>query len=527
MCHRVYCSRFLRRLSLETEKPSNSERIMSLGHLTPATVFGVLVTAPTLWLIAHLVLTEQDQLQLILIAWVVLIGAVELLRVPTWRGVEVSLGFPLLIAVAFTFPPGIAALVALLGSCDPREWKKEVTLLRAMFNRCQVALAVLAASATFHALTTIRAPLVQVFPAALLATLVDYVINLSLVTIGAALVYRVKPLVIVRELLGRGQEFMISYVGLGIVGTVLARLDSLPNIGFWSVLTVLAPLLFARQMFVRSVALEEAHKELQDREQVLRVLSNRMAEEREEERESIAGYLHDDLAQHLFRLSIQVDVARRHLTTGKLGDVETDLEKIKSAKQDTSDRVRQLIRELHRSPLGPAGLEQAIQSFVAETGRNSGVQFHTDIAEVELPAAIALLMYHNAREATMNSLKHANAKNFWITVHHDDKTIEMVLKDDGDGFDTSAPGPEGHFGMTMMRERAAAGGGTFEVQSGPGLGTTITVRFPTSLLGQDEEEGPVPTTNSPAPGGDASPGSHEIETGEQEGVPSSTGSLLA
>ena len=69
-------------------------------------------------------------------------------------------------------------------------------------------------------------------------------------------------------------------------------------------------------MFFRSQALEEAHKELQEREQVLRALSNAMAEERADERLQIAGYLHDDLAQVLFRLSIQVDVARKLLAEG-------------------------------------------------------------------------------------------------------------------------------------------------------------------------------------------------------------------
>ena len=71
-------------------------------------------------------------------------------------------------------------------------------------------------------------------------------------------------------------------------------------------------------MFFRSQALEEAHKELQEREQVLKTLSNAMAEERADERLQIAGYLHDDLAQVLFRLSIQVDVARKLMDKGEL-----------------------------------------------------------------------------------------------------------------------------------------------------------------------------------------------------------------
>ena len=125
-------------------------------------------------------------------------------------------------------------------------------------------------------------------------------------------------------------------------------------------------------MFLRSQALEEAHKELKDREQVLRTLSNAMAEERADERQQIAAYLHDDLAQVLFRLSIQVDVARKLLDKGDLVETGEQLEKIRESKQDTSDRIRALIRHLHRSPLGAKGLAEALESFTDEVGTRLG-----------------------------------------------------------------------------------------------------------------------------------------------------------
>src|SRR5205809_7655453 len=98
--------------------------------------------------------------------------------------------------------------------------------------------------------------------------------------------------------------------------------------------------MFARQVFFRSKALEEAHKELQVREQVLEQLSNRMAEERQDERAQIAAYLHDDLAQMLFRLSLQVDIAKRHLRAATAEEVEKDLENIRETKNRTNELVR-------------------------------------------------------------------------------------------------------------------------------------------------------------------------------------------
>lgn len=493
---------------------------MSVRHPTRATLFALVVSIPTMGAIAYLVFDGGGQIDPSVIPWLLLVAAVDLLPVPTWRGVQVGMGFPLLMAVALLYPPGIAAAVALLGSSDPRELKGEVTVLRALFNRSQVALAVLAASSILHAHTSVAESLVLILPVALLASTVDYAVNATLVTVAASLSYGLSPVIFARQLLGRGQDILVSYIGLGIVGTVMAKLYDLPEgLGFWSVIFVLAPLLFARQMLFRSRALEEAHKELQVREQVLRALSNRMAEERQDERAAIAAYLHDDLAQLLFRLSIQVDVARKHLSNKRIEQAGESLDKIKETKQETSDRVRALIRDLHRSPLGHAGLAEALHGFIAEAARDSGVRFHTDIAEVALPAPIALLVYHIAREGTMNALKHAHASNMWVEVKQDSDNIELVLRDDGAGFDTEAPGPEGHFGLAMMRDRAQVGGGTFELESAPGAGTTITVRFPTSLLRQDGEPSAPPAAASDTD--DVSPGSPEDESTSPDPSPES------
>jgi len=472
-------------------------------------LFEVLVIVPTLGGIIYLLFRDREglsaQLLVELAVWVGIIALVELVPVPMWRGTHISMGFPLLMGVGFLYLPAAAGMAAFLAASDPREFKQEVSALRALFNRCQVALAVFASSAVFHAIATIgvSGTLVLV-TAAMLAAVVDYLVNSGLVTVAASIHYKMPPSRVLRELRvgGRG-EFVISYLGLAIFGLILAHFFHVEGVGFWAVPGYVLPLLLARQMFFRSRALEEAHKELQDREQVLRALSTRMAEERQDERAQIAAYLHDDLAQLLFRLSLQVDIARRHLAAGKIDQTEQALEDIKETKAKTSERIRALIRDLHRSPLGHAGLAEALHGFIVETARDSDVHFHTDIDEVPLPPPIALLVYHIAREGVMNALNHADAANVWLTVRQDGDTVELVLKDDGAGFDLEAPPPEGHYGLTMMRERALVGGGTFQLASAPGQGTQITVRIPTSWL-QPETVGPEKRSSSPS---DASRGS--------------------
>jgi signal transduction histidine kinase len=482
--------------------------------------FELLVSVPTLVgggiLIAHDPAAFRDYWGE-LVFWAALIGLVELLPVPAWRGLTISVGFPLLMVVAFLYEPAAAAAVALVGASDPREYRREVTILRALFNRCQVALSVLAASAFFHGLTgfgreTKPGPWLALLLAAAGASLVDYAVNSGLVATFVSLRTGVPIRQVARELrIGRLSEFLVSYFGLGLVGLSLAVLYN--SVEVWALPAILAPLLFARQMFFRSQALEEAHVELKDREQVLRSLSNAMAEERADERLQIAGYLHDDLAQVLFRLSIQVDVARKLLEKGQTEDVAAQLDKIRHSKQETSDRIRALIRDLHRSPLGAKGLAEALESFTDEVGRDSSIRFHRDVEDIDLPAPIALLVYHIAREGVMNALKHAQPRDVWITVREEDDDIVLSMRDNGVGFDTEAPGPEGHFGMAMMRERAQVGGGRFEVESTPGEGTTITVRFPKSLLQQEpppeplgEGGGPGPSPIEPPEGGRGLPG---------------------
>jgi len=464
-------------------------------------ILKVSVVVPTFGLLAWSMATDFEEFEVAWLIWAVLIGAIELLPVPAWSGLSISVGFPLLMMVAILYPPATAGVLALLGASDAREFRREIPLLTALFNRAQVALSVTAASAVFHTLAVLevdgsaQSPPWVLISAAALAAVADYLVNGSLVTAYMSIRMGISPWQVVRQLrIGNSRDFLVSYLGLGILGLAAAVLWT--EVKWWSIPAYLAPLLFARQVFLRSQALEEAHRELQEREEILRELSNTMAEERADERLKIAGYLHDDLAQVLFRLSLQVDIARKMLEKGDLSDLVTQLDKIRESKQDTSDRIRALIRDLHRSPLGAKGLADALESFTDEVGRDSGVVFHRDVQEISLPAPIALLIYHVAREGVMNALKHAQATDMWIGVVEESDDIVLRLRDNGVGFDSSAPGPEGHYGMAMMRERAKVGGGSFEVTSSPGTGTTITARFPIALLQREQMSDSAPASAS-------------------------------
>jgi signal transduction histidine kinase len=456
--------------------------------------FELLVVIPTLGLVVSQLIageavffTDREHL-LGAVFWVVVIGLVELLPVPGWRTLQVSLDFPLATAVALLYSPVVAALIVLLGSSDPREFRREIPALRAIFNRCQVSLATFAASLTFHGLGGDVRFWGKVLPAAVPAVFVDFVLNTLLVSIVTSLIHRVPISLVLRKMrIGNPAEFLVSYIGLGFVGVLLARLYD--ELGWWAVAGFVLPLLLARQMFFRTRALEDATKELQDREVVLRALSDRMAEERQDERQQIAAYLHDDLAQVIYRMSLHIDISERQLETGNSDEAREEIDAIRKAKERAQELIRALIRDLHRSPLGRAGLVQALFSFCNDVERDSHIRIRAELSEVDLPAPVQLLCYQVAREAVMNAVKHSGADMITLTLGEAEDGARLSIADDGAGFDVEQGSPEGHFGLTMMRERAQVAGGSFRIESTPGEGTTVIAEFPTSLLGAPTGDG--------------------------------------
>src|SRR6266540_5962444 len=119
-------------------------------------VFEAAVTLPILGVVVYGIVRRPEAFTHGLVLWIVLVAAVDLLPVAAWRGVEMLLDFPLLVAVAMLYRPETACAALFIASFDTWEFKRQVSVLRAGFNRAQVAASALAASATFHALGTVN-----------------------------------------------------------------------------------------------------------------------------------------------------------------------------------------------------------------------------------------------------------------------------------------------------------------------------------------------------------------------------------
>jgi signal transduction histidine kinase len=227
------------------------------GNPVALQIYELLVVVPTLlYLIAHAVTHPGGFADPTILFWTLAIAVVDLMPVTVGEELQLSLSFPIELAVAMLFAPPVAMLITLLGSFDPREFRGELPLLKAMFIRSQVAISILCESALFHLLADIHEPWYRLAPAVAAAITVGYAVNVFLVAIYVHLASgSTFRQIIDRMKVGRASEFLVSYTGLSLFGIVIAWVSV--NDGLWLVVVFVAPLAFGRQMYFKSRALSD------------------------------------------------------------------------------------------------------------------------------------------------------------------------------------------------------------------------------------------------------------------------------
>src|SRR5258707_6456261 len=140
--------------------------------------------------------------------------------------------------------------------------------------------------------------------------------------------------------------------------------------------------------------------------------------------------------------------------------------------------MRALILELRPESLEAEGLVAVLDKQVVALRTRHPLPIDTDLGEE--PAAsgdVKQTVYRIAQEALHNAVKHARATRAELTLRATPEELELAVRDDGVGFDPNGSFP-GHLGLRSMRERAATLGGTLEIESAPGGGTTVRARIP-------------------------------------------------
>ena len=200
----------------------------------------------------------------------------------------------------------------------------------------------------------------------------------------------------------------------------------------------------------------------------------------EDERRRIARDLHDELGQLLTALRLQLETARRlcednEELCGKID--ETQL----TAKQ-LDNGIDFLAWELRPAALDDFGLYAALAKYAREWSRYSGITaelLDSAIKKARFSHEVETNLYRIAQEALNNVYKHAEAKRVEVSFERREDLIILIIEDDGDGFDTEDKfNRKKGIGLIGMNERAALVGGSLEIESVPGKGTTVFARVP-------------------------------------------------
>jgi signal transduction histidine kinase len=205
-------------------------------------------------------------------------------------------------------------------------------------------------------------------------------------------------------------------------------------------------------------------------------VSRHLLKGEEAERRRISRELHDETGQALMVLRFQLEMLASKTRSQEQKDlVEESLDVL----DRTIEGLRRIIARLSPRVLEEFGLLAAIrrhaQLLASQTRMKARVELPDEIAAMDHDIEVAL--YRSAQEALHNIAKHSRARNFVVRLHTDGNEIHLEIEDDGSGLSTKAPDDSG-FGLTGMRERAVALGGSMSIDSRRGRGTQIRIILP-------------------------------------------------
>lgn len=217
-------------------------------------------------------------------------------------------------------------------------------------------------------------------------------------------------------------------------------------------------------------------------EQELKDYAQKITRVQEEERKRIAYELHDDTAQYLSILKLEINAL---IQSGKIRDLEV-LEKLRYLEKDAArafNDIRRYSHELRPGVLEHLGLYASLEQLAEDINILNYFTVEVDVEgqEPELPEDVKLTFFHIAQEAMNNCRKHAKAPKVIIQLKFEGKYLKMAVIDNGVGFDVrksvlQSKG-KGNLGMMSMQERAKLIGADLKIESNPGLGTTVTLEM--------------------------------------------------
>ncbi len=283
-------------------------------------------------------------------------------------------------------------------------------------------------------------------------------------------------------------------------GALISFRQPAPWTQYRAVLIWAATICFLETLLVVALLVQRSRRHraeqavLQGRDEI-RDLAGRLIVAQEEERGRIARELHDDVSQQVATAGVLVSSILRNAGARLLPRTSVQLHELQTCVRSVSARIHQLSSELHPNNLEILGLTAALEKHVQEFNWRTGihVDLQHDLSGVTPPRQIALSLYRVTQEGLRNLEKHSGAQNAGVRLYHRDQGFELVIEDDGQGFEPAEVCHSGGLGLTSMKERMRLVNGDLHVDSGPGKGTRIRASAPheaaVSERTQDEDIG--------------------------------------
>lgn len=210
-----------------------------------------------------------------------------------------------------------------------------------------------------------------------------------------------------------------------------------------------------------------------------------------QERERLSRELHDGVAQLVADVLLRLDTIKDLVEADRKREAETELERLHGVANEIYEDIGESIAGL-RTNVTERGLISALRDYVDqfEERYQISTSLRTDDAADKLPPVAALQVFRLIQEALTNVRKHARAREVTVSltpIGRDD--LQVTIFDNGKGFtpEKQLDSKPRSFGLTSMRERVKALGGTFQVSSEPGSGTQVTATIPISRKIKEKE----------------------------------------
>ncbi|HEX5863392.1 MAG TPA: PAS domain S-box protein [Casimicrobiaceae bacterium] len=218
---------------------------------------------------------------------------------------------------------------------------------------------------------------------------------------------------------------------------------------------------------------------LRQSQEELRELGAAAHAAREQEKSRIARELHDELAQSLTALQMDVAWYKERVPEGQPA-TSARLARMETLLNETVAATRRIAADLRPLMLDDLGLVPAVEWLVESFTQRSGIPCELAVSdqELELPRAHATAVFRIVQESLANVGKHAQASRVKVAIERNGSELTLSIRDDGAGFSLQNPRKPNSYGLLGLRERASLLGGKASIASAPGEGTHVEVRLP-------------------------------------------------